>query len=198
MGTIVVQRTILEGVLLIKPQYFTDSRGFFVESYNKQDFSKSGIPDEFVQDNHSKSQKGVLRGLHFQFPHAQGKLIRVIKGSIYDVVVDIRIGSPTYGRSLGVIISEHDPNMLYIPIGFAHGFLVLEDNTEVMYKVTDFYDPKGDAGIFWNDPDLTISWPLDEIGITNPILSEKDTKHPTLSELKSPFQYQQKLMPELF
>ena len=187
MGKITVQPTLLEGVLLIKPQYFTDSRGFFVESYNKQDFSKAGISDEFVQDNHSKSQKGVLRGLHYQYPHAQGKLIRVIRGSIFDVVVDIRVGSPMYGQYIGVTLHEHEPKMLYIPIGFAHGFLVLEDNTEVMYKVTDQYYPKGDAGIIWNDPDLHIAWPIGDIGITEPILSEKDTRHPTFSEFSSPF-----------
>lgn len=192
MGKITVTQTPLAGVLLIEPQFFRDSRGFFVESYNKKDFHDAGITEEFVQDNHSKSQKGVLRGLHFQSPHAQGKLVRVLKGSIYDVVVDIRVGSPTYGRIFAVTLSENDPAMLYVPVGFAHGFLVLEDNTEVMYKVTDLYYPEGDAGLLWNDPDLNIPWPLDQVGIKKPILSEKDTKHPSLFELTSPFQYQQK------
>jgi dTDP-4-dehydrorhamnose 3,5-epimerase len=190
MGKITVTKTQLAGVLLIEPQYYRDSRGFFVESYNKKDFHDAGITEEFVQDNHSKSQKGVLRGLHFQSPHAQGKLVRVLKGSIYDVVVDIRVGSPTYGRTFAVTLSENDPAMLYVPVGFAHGFLVLEDNTEVMYKVTDLYYPEGDAGLLWNDPDLNIPWPLDQVGIKEPILSEKDTKHPTLSELKTPFTYE--------
>lgn len=191
MGKISVKQTSLDGVLLIEPQYFKDSRGFFVESYNKNDFSHAGITDEFVQDNHSKSQKGVLRGLHYQYPHAQGKLVRVLKGSIYDVAVDIRVGSPTFGKHFAVILSEELPAMLFVPTGFAHGFLVLQDNTEVMYKVTDFYYPVGDAGLHWNDPTLSIPWPLDVIGVKSPILSEKDTVHPTLAELKSPFLYNQ-------
>ncbi|ABD42761.1 dTDP-4-dehydrorhamnose 3,5-epimerase [Methanospirillum hungatei JF-1] len=189
MGKLTITKTPLAGILLVVPQYFKDSRGFFVESYNKKDFSHAGITDEFVQDNHSKSQKGVLRGLHYQYPHAQGKLVRVLKGSIYDVAVDIRIGSPTYGKPFAVTLRENDPAMLYIPVGFAHGFLALEDDTEVMYKVTDLYYPSGDAGLLWNDPDLNIPWPLDIIGIKEPILSEKDTKHPILSELRSPFTY---------
>ena len=192
MGKITVKQTSLDGVLLIEPQYFKDPRGFFVESYNKNDFSHAGITDEFVQDNHSKSQKGVLRGLHYQYPHAQGKLVRVLKGSIYDVAVDIRVGSPTFGEHFAVTLSENNPAMLYVPAGFAHGFLVLDDNTEVMYKVTDIYYPPGDAGLLWNDPDLNIPWPLDKMGMKEPILSEKDTRHPVLSRLQSPFQYQQK------
>lgn len=189
MGKIITKPTSLEGVFLIKPQFFLDSRGFFVESYNKKDFSESGITKEFVQDNHSKSQRGVLRGLHYQYPHAQGKLIRVLKGSVYDVVVDIRLGSPTFSRYFGVMLSEQNTEMLYVPEGFAHGFLVLEDNTEMMYKVTDFYYPQGDSGILWNDPDLNISWPFAEMDISSPILSEKDTYHPRLSEIHSPFIY---------
>lgn len=191
MGKITAKQTSLDGVLLIEPQYFKDPRGFFVESYNKNDFSHAGITDEFVQDNHSKSQKGVLRGLHYQYPHAQGKLVRVLKGSIYDVAVDIRIGSPTFGEHFAVTLTEEHPAMLFVPTGFAHGFLVLQDNTEVMYKVTDFYYPAGDAGLHWNDPKLSIPWPLDIIGVKSPILSDKDTIHPTLAELKSPFLYSQ-------
>ena len=190
MGKLTITRTLLDGVLLIEPQLFPDPRGFFLESYNKRDFAAVGIPEEFVQDNHSKSQKGVLRGLHYQFPHPQGKLIRVLKGSIYDVAVDIRTGSPTYGHHIEVILNEQSPQMLYVPIGFAHGFLVLEDDTEVMYKVTDIYYPQGDAGLFWNDAELNISWPLKNIGIHRPILSEKDTRHPRLIEFQSPFVYQ--------
>lgn len=189
MGKISVTPTSLEGVLLIEPQLFKDSRGFFVESYNKKDFSDAGITVEFVQDNHSKSQKGVLRGLHYQFPHAQGKLVRVLKGSIFDVVVDIRVGSPSYGEHVAVTLREESPVMLYVPTGFAHGFLVLEDNTEVMYKVTDIYYPAGDAGLLYSDPALNIAWPLDEIGMQYPVLSEKDTRHPLMSELRSPFRY---------
>lgn len=189
MGKISITSTTLEGVLLIEPQYFRDSRGFFVECYNKKDFYDAGIKEEFVQDNHSKSEKGVLRGLHYQFPHAQGKLVRVLKGSIFDVVVDIRTGSPGYGEHVAVTLKEDHPAMLYVPVGFAHGFLVLEDDTEVMYKVTDLYYPAGDAGLLWNDPELNIIWPLKEIGMTTPILSDKDTCHPMLSELHSPFKY---------
>ncbi len=191
MGKIIITQTNLDNVLLIEPHLFIDSRGFFVESYNKKDFSDAGILDEFVQDNHSKSQKGVLRGLHFQYPHSQVKLVRIIKGSAYDVVVDIRIGSPTYGMYIGVTLTELSPKMLFIPLGFAHGFLVLEDNTEVMYKVTDWYYPQGDAGLLWNDPALKISWPLKEYGIETPILSEKDICHPKFREFKSPFIYHQ-------
>ena len=189
MGKITLTKTRLDGVLLVEPQFFPDPRGFFVESYNKRDFYAAGINEEFVQDNHSKSQKGVLRGLHYQYPHAQGKLVRTLKGSIYDVVVDIQTGSPTFGEHIGIILSELSPLMLYVPVGFAHGFLVLEDDTEVMYKVTDQYYPQGDAGILWKDPALGICWPLKEIGMTTPILSNKDTKHPVLSEVQSPFYY---------
>jgi len=191
MGKIIITQTNLEDVVLIEPQLFFDARGFFVESYNKKDFYAAGIIAEFVQENHSKSQKGVLRGLHFQYPHSQGKLVRILKGSIYDVVVDIRTGSPTYGMQIGVTLTEKSPKMLFVPLGFAHGFLVLENNTEVMYKVTDWYYPQGDAGLLWNDPALKISWPLKEYGIEEPILSEKDSHHPKLSELKSPFIYTQ-------
>jgi len=187
MGEISVQKTPLEGVILIKPQYFKDPRGFFVESYNKKDYYDAGITVEFVQDNHSKSQKGVLRGLHYQHPHAQGKLIRVLKGKIFDVVVDIRVGSPTYGEQFTVILSEEAATLLYVPVGFAHGFLVMEDNTEVMYKVTDLYHPEGDAGILWSDTGLAIPWPLCDIGLEKPLLSEKDTGLPTLSDIQSPF-----------
>lgn len=189
MGNISVTHTDLEGVLLVEPQFFLDPRGFFVESYNKRDFTAAGITEEFVQDNHSKSQKGVLRGLHYQFPHAQGKLVRVLKGSIYDVVVDIRIGSPSYGEHIGVTLSEDSPRMLYVPTGFAHGFLVLANNTEVMYKVTDLYYPEGDAGLLWNDPMVGVAWPFEEYGIEEPILSEKDTRHPLLKDIHSPFVY---------
>ncbi|HWQ63428.1 MAG TPA: dTDP-4-dehydrorhamnose 3,5-epimerase [Methanospirillum sp.] len=189
MGKIAILQTTLPGVLLIEPQRFLDLRGFFIESYNKWDFSAAGISEEFVQDNHSKSQKGVLRGLHYQYPHAQGKLVRVLKGSIYDVVVDIRQGSPTFGQHTGVTLSETSSLLLYVPTGFAHGFLVPEDNTEVMYKVTDRYFPKGDAGILWNDPALGISWPLKENEISMPILSEKDAQHPCLLSIQSPFVY---------
>lgn len=191
MGKIEVRQTDLEGVLLITPQIFKDPRGFFIESYNLRDFSAMGINDTFVQDNHSKSQKGVLRGLHYQYPHPQGKLVRVLKGKIFDVVVDIRTGSSTYGNHIGVILTEDTSTMLYVPVGFAHGFLVLEDNTEVMYKVTDLYYPAGDAGIRWDDPYLKIEWPFSESGVDSPILSDKDKNHPLLMDLQTPFSYHQ-------
>lgn len=189
MGNIDIQHTNIEGVLLITPQIFRDQRGFFIESYNFKDFSDIGISDTFVQDNHSKSQKGTLRGLHYQHPHPQGKLVRILKGVIFDVVVDIRVGSPTYGKHFGVTLTGDSPTMLFVPNGFAHGFLVLEEDTEVMYKVTDLYHPNGDAGLLWSDPDIGIIWPFQEAGIDHPILSEKDTRHPRFSELQSPFTY---------
>ena len=189
MGKIEVEQTSLPGVLLITPQIFKDERGFFIESYNYQDFSDAGISDIFVQDNHSKSQKGVLRGLHYQNPHPQGKLVRVIRGKIFDVVVDIRAGSPTFGKYIGVTLTNDSPKMLFVPVGFAHGFLVLDDDTEVLYKVTDLYYPKGDAGIRWDDPDVGISWPCHEFGIDTPVLSEKDKIHPYLRDVQTPFSY---------
>lgn len=190
MGNIAITQTTLPGVLLVEPQIHKDPRGFFLESYSRKDFTAAGIDQEFVQDNHSKSQKGVLRGLHYQHPHTQGKLIRVLKGAIYDVAVDIRRGSPTYGDHVAVILSETSPRMLYVPTGFAHGFLVLKDDTEVMYKVTDIYFPAGDAGILWNDPSIGIRWPLDEIGVTEPVISEKDSRHPLLDAIVSPFTFE--------
>ncbi|HWQ66940.1 MAG TPA: dTDP-4-dehydrorhamnose 3,5-epimerase [Methanospirillum sp.] len=184
-----IRKTQFEGVLLIEPQVFEDSRGFFIESYNQRDFSDAGIPDHFVQDNHSRSQKGVLRGLHYQYPYSQGKLLRVLRGSVYDVIVDIRVGSPTYGAYLSVTLTETPACIIYIAPGFAHGFLVLEDNTEVMYKVTDFYYPEGESGILWNDPELNILWPLGELGIDTPVVSDKDKKHLSMKEFISPFIY---------
>lgn len=168
--------TEIKDVFLIKSYFFKDDRGFFYESYNKKDFVELGIKDEFVQDNHSKSQKNVLRGLHFQKNFPQGKLIRVIKGKIYDVVVDLRQESSTFGKWFGVELSEENRFMLYIPKGFAHGFLTLEDDTEVLYKTTDYYNPEDEGGIIWNDKDLSIDWKFREYGIDekNLILSEKD------------------------
>lgn len=192
MGKITITSTNLQGVVLIETQLFSDGRGFFVESYNKQDFFSVGIQEEFVQDNHSKSQKGVLRGLHYQYPHTQGKLFRVLKGSLYDVVVDIRVGSPTFGKHIGVTLTDKSPLMLYVPIGFAHGFLVLQNDTEVVYKVTDFYHPECDAGLIWNDSDLCIKWPLIENGISTPILSKKDSFLPKFSGFQSPFTFELK------
>jgi dTDP-4-dehydrorhamnose 3,5-epimerase len=176
--------TELPGVVLVRPTAFRDGRGFFLESYTRRDFERLGIADEFVQDNHSCSARGVLRGLHYQYPHAQGKLVRVVRGRIFDAVADIRKGSPSYGRSIGVHLAAEDPGMLWVPPGFAHGFLSLEDHTEVLYKTTDYYYPEHDGGIRWNDPALGIPWPLPA-----PVLSPKDAALPFLNDAGSPFQY---------
>ena len=180
--------TSLPDIFIIEPTVFSDSRGFFYESYNRRDMELIGIRDNFVQDNQSCSAKGVVRGLHFQIRHPQGKLVRVLRGSIYDVVVDIRKGSPTFGKAIGFEISAQNFRMLWIPVGFAHGFLSLEDHTDVLYKTTDFYNPEYDAGIRWNDPDLAINWPLAQYGISSAIISEKDAKLPLLHEFESPFE----------
>ena len=179
--------TSLPDIFFIELRVFSDSRGYFFECYSCRDMEGIGIPDVFVQDNQSCSAKGVVRGLHFQSRHPQGKLVRVLRGSIYDVVVDIRKQSPTFGTSIGFEISAQDFRMIWIPVGFAHGFLSLEDHTEVLYKTTDFYYPEYDAGIRWNDPDLGISWPLAQYGISSAIISEKDAKLPLLKEIESPF-----------
>ncbi len=172
-------RLSIPDVILIKPKVFEDERGFFMETYKKSDFEKAGIKCEFVQDNHSKSKYGVLRGLHFQKePYAQAKIVRCVRGVIYDVAVDLRRNSPTFGKYVAVILSEFNRYMLYIPRGFAHGFLVLSDEAEVIYKVDNEYAPEYECGLIWNDPDVNIPWPID-----NPILSEKDRKWPTLREL---------------
>lgn len=158
-----------------------------METYNKEQFAEAGLTMEFVQDNQSRSTKGVLRGLHFQTEHTQGKLVRVTEGEVYDVAVDLRKGSPTYGKYVGVTLTAENKKQFYIPEGFAHGFLVLSENATFTYKCTDFYAPNAEGGIMWNDPDVAIEWPMD--GIENIILSEKDKVHPTLKELNSPFNY---------
>ena len=170
-------------VILIKPKLFSDDRGFFFETYKKSDFEKAGIGFDFIQDNHSGSKKGVLRGLHYQKrPAVQGKLVRCIRGVIFDVAVDIRMGSPTFGKWVGVYLSEENRHMLWIPPGFAHGFLVVSDYAEVIYKVSHSeYSPTHDAGILWNDPDIGIEWPTNLV--ERVILSEKDAKLPTLKDL---------------
>jgi len=175
--------TKIEGLLLIQPDIFPDSRGYFFESYQKEKFLKSGIDADFVQDNESLSQKNVLRGLHFQRPpFAQGKLVRVVTGSVLDMAVDIRKSSPTYGQWVKAELSAANKLMMWIPEGFAHGFLVLEDNTIFQYKCTNYYNRESEAGIIWNDPVLAIDW-----GITNPLVSEKDLKGVRFMELTSPF-----------
>ncbi|NRT70216.1 dTDP-4-dehydrorhamnose 3,5-epimerase [Clostridium beijerinckii] len=173
--------TRIDGVYIIEPKTFGDRRGYFMETYNKEQFCEAGLNMIFVQDNESKSSKGVLRGLHFQKKHSQGKLVRVTKGEVFDVAVDLRTGSPTYGQWEGVILSDENKKQFYIPEGFAHGFLVLSDEAVFNYKCTDIYSPEYDGGVMWNDPEINIEWPLDLI--KNVILSEKDKTHPNLKEL---------------
>ncbi|WCF07863.1 dTDP-4-dehydrorhamnose 3,5-epimerase [Paenibacillus thiaminolyticus] len=174
----------LDGVLLIEPIVHGDHRGFFMESYNNARFEELGISYNFIQDNQSFSaEPGVLRGLHYQLnPRAQTKLVRVVTGAIYDVIVDIRKNSPTYGQWTGVIISENNRRQLLVPKGFAHGFCTLVPNTQVIYKVDEYYSPENDRGILWNDPVLNIDWP-----VSNPILSEKDKKHPPIIDAEINF-----------
>lgn len=177
-------KTELQGVILIQPKVFKDNRGFFLESFSSKAFVEAGIDCTFVQDNHSKSvQTGVLRGLHFQLPpYAQSKLVRVIKGAILDVVIDIRKLSPTFGQWRSFELTEDNFSILFVPAGFAHGFCTLKPNTEVQYKVDSLYAPGAENGIRWNDPTLNINWPVKE-----PILSAKDAILPFFKDLDSPF-----------
>ena len=163
--------TDLPDVFLIEPKVFGDARGFFMESYNRRAMAELGVDGEFVQDNHSRSARGVLRGLHYQIPQPQGKLVRVVAGAVYDVAVDMRKSSPTFGRWTGFELSAENKLMAWIPPGFAHGFLVLSDYAEFLYKTTDYYAPEHERSLLWNDPALGIAWPL---GGTVPLLSAKD------------------------
>ncbi|MEH7557861.1 dTDP-4-dehydrorhamnose 3,5-epimerase [Priestia megaterium] len=180
-------KTKFEDVILIEPKVFGDHRGFFTESYNKEMFKQNGIDIDFIQDNHSLSQQpGTLRGMHYQLNEkAQTKLVRVTRGAIYDVIVDIRKGSPTYGEWQGFILSADNKRQLLVPKGFAHGFCTIGENTEVQYKVDELYSPEHDRGIAWNDPALNIDWPFN-----NPVLSDKDTKHLTLAEADNNFTWE--------
>ncbi len=176
-------KTEIPDVLIIKPDVYEDERGYFFESYNKEKFKASGIEQDFVQDNESKSQKGVLRGLHFQKPpYAQGKLVRVMKGAVLDVAVDIRKKSPYYSKWVSIVLTDKNKWMYWVPKGFAHGFVTLENNTVFFYKCTNVYNKQSEGGIFWNDPDLNIKW-----NIENPILSEKDKKSTYFKDFISPF-----------
>ncbi len=174
-----ITTTPIEGVLILEPKVFGDERGFFFESFNQRAFNEAvGQAVDFVQDNHSRSAKGVLRGLHFQrAPHAQGKLVRVTQGSVFDVAVDIRPDSATFGRWVGVELSAHNHRQLWIPPGLAHGFLVTSDSADFLYKTTDYYRPESEGSVRWDDPDLAIAWPLE--GLT-PALSAKDAAAPRL------------------
>lgn len=182
-----VEPTHIEDLLIIKPSVFEDNRGYFMESFNAERFkSETGLDVVFVQDNESMSNKNVLRGLHFQkHPHAQGKLVRVVRGAVIDIAVDIRKGSPTFGQHAKVELTEENKWQFYVPPGFAHGFLVLEDKTIFSYKCTNYYNKESEGVLHWNDPALGINW-----GVQNPILSEKDSDAPTLEKnFLSPFDY---------
>ncbi len=178
-----IRETKIKDLLIIYPDVHPDERGYFFESYQKEKFRELGIDVDFIQDNESMSMKGVLRGLHLQVPpFAQGKLVRVVRGSVLDVAVDLRKNSETYGKWESVVLSEENKLMLYIPEGFAHGFLVLEDSTVFQYKCTNYYNRESERGIIWNDPDLNIDW-----GIDNPVVSEKDLEGLSFREFNSPF-----------
>jgi dTDP-4-dehydrorhamnose 3,5-epimerase len=173
-----VIETPLPGALIIEPQVFGDTRGFFYESYNKASYREAGINADFIQSNVSRSARGVLRGLHYQWPNPQGKLVSVLEGEVYDVAVDIRHGSPTFGRSFGVMLSAENHRHFWVPEGFAHGFCVLSEFATFTYQCTALYDRAADAGIRWNDADLGIDWPLSE-----PLLSDKDSRAPMLKDV---------------
>jgi dTDP-4-dehydrorhamnose 3,5-epimerase len=174
--------TSLPDVWELRPRLFQDARGFFLETYHRKKFVDLGICQEFVQDNHSVSAKGTLRGLHYQLRQPQAKLCRVIEGVALDIAVDIRAGSPTFGKSACVVLSAETRNQVFIPEGFAHGFIALGERVQFLYKCSDFYDPSDEYGIIWNDPDLAISW-----GSVNPLLSERDSRYPKLSDVPPEF-----------
>ena len=187
IGNFVFTRTSIAGVMVIDPRTFGDERGIFLETYKKPDFVAAGIDCEFVQDNQSASVKGVLRGLHFQKEHPQAKLLRVTRGAVFDVAVDLRAGSPTFGRWEGAVLSAENHRQLFIPRGFAHGFLVMSDGAEICYKCDDVYHPNDEGGLLWNDPEIGIEWPaLDGDEVLDPeklIMNERDANLPTLREL---------------
>lgn len=183
MGQIKVTRLDIEGLCIIEPTVHGDHRGYFMETYNQQDMQAEGLDMVFVQDNQSMSRKGVLRGLHFQKQFPQGKLVRVIRGSVFDVAVDLRRNSATFGKWYGVELTAENKKQFYLPPGFAHGFVVLSDEAEFCYKTTDFYHPDDEGGLMWNDPDINVQWPLDKVGEV--LLSEKDKVNPSFAELKA-------------
>lgn len=171
------EQTSVPGVIVVTPDIHRDGRGFFLETYHREKYVNGGIAPVFVQDNHSKSAKGTLRGLHIQLEHTQAKLVHVIQGEIWDVAVDVRLGSPSFGKHFGTTLTAETQRQLFIPLGFAHGFAVLSEEAEVEYKCSDIYDPGSDISIAWNDPDLAIPWPIEQ-----PALSEKDESAAPLSE----------------
>ena len=182
MGKISVETCNIEGLKVITPEVHGDARGYFVETYNRRDFEAAVITMEFVQDNQSSSRKGVLRGLHFQRKFPQDKLVRVIKGEVFDVAVDIREGSATFGQWFGVVLSAENKKQFFVPKNFAHGFLVLSDEAEFAYKCSDFYHPEDEGGIMWDDPEIGVQWPLDRLCGAEIILSDRDRKHGNLSD----------------
>ena len=182
MGNFKFIQTDIKDLYIIEPKIFNDERGYFLETYNKKDFDKFGINTNFVQDNESKSKKGVLRGMHFQTKFSQAKLVRVTQGEVFDVAVDMRKNSLTYGKWKGVLLSEKNKRQFYIPEGFAHGFLVLSDIAIFNYKCSNYYAPEYDCGFIWNDKDINIKWPVNDLN--NIILSEKDKNHKTFKEIE--------------
>lgn len=183
MGNFTFHETKIKGVYIIDVKTHGDSRGYFMETYKESDFKEAGLDYTFVQDNQSCSGKGVLRGLHFQKTHPQAKLVRALKGEVFDVAVDLRKGSVTYGQWVGVLLSEENKRQFMVPRGFAHGYLVVSDYAEFAYKCDDFYHPEDEGGLIYNDPDIAVEWP--DVGTI--ILSEKDKKHPTLAECRMEF-----------
>jgi dTDP-4-dehydrorhamnose 3,5-epimerase len=171
-------QTGISGLVVFEPQVFDDERGFFLETYRQDVLLEAGIDKMFVQDNHSRSSKGTLRGLHYQLTQPQGKLVRVSSGSVFDVAVDVRLGSPTFGQWHGEILDSDDKKMMYIPHGFAHGFLVLTESADFIYKCTDYYHPQSEQGVLWNDADININWPIENV-----LLSEKDKNNVLLKEI---------------
>jgi dTDP-4-dehydrorhamnose 3,5-epimerase len=182
MGKFNIIETKIKDLYIINPQIFGDTRGYFMENYNKKDFNDAGLTMEFVQDNESKSKKGVLRGLHFQINHPQGKLVRVTEGKVFDVAVDLRKNSPTFSKYVCVVLTSENKKQLYIPEGFAHGFLVLSDTAIFNYKCTDYYSPECESGILWSDKDISVPWPIDEI--EEIFLSDKDKNQKRLRDVE--------------
>ncbi|MBQ7506429.1 MAG: dTDP-4-dehydrorhamnose 3,5-epimerase [Lachnospiraceae bacterium] len=184
MGKLTVEKDCngIKGLVVLTPQVFGDERGYFMETYNQKDFEAAGIGCTFVQDNQSSSKKGVLRGLHFQIQYPQDKLVRVVRGEVYDVAVDLRRGSETFGKWFGVLLSAENKKQFFIPKDFAHGFLVLSEEAEFCYKVTDFYHPNDEGGLMWNDPAIGVEWPLGDMTEADLVLSDKDRVHPSFEE----------------
>jgi dTDP-4-dehydrorhamnose 3,5-epimerase len=190
MGKFKLIETGIPDLYVIEPTVFGDQRGFFMEVFNKTEFDDAGLDLTFVQDNHSRSRRGVLRGMHFQNTYPQGKLIRVVTGAVFNAAIDLRTGSPGFGRWFGVELSDENKKMLYIPPGFAQGFLILEDGTDYLYKCTEFYHPEDEGGVMWNDPGIGIDWPLDRVGGGDGvILSDKDKAWPPFNEQAFKFKF---------